>query len=181
MLRRSLGTRLAGLLAGLLVATSIPSMTYTARAAARPHDAPPAVGRAASYCHTLRVQLNGDQPATSTCLDPQPQANGQVQPQTAQTSCASSDLHLWSDANYSGDLICFSGTGSVNLTDYGRGYFGNWNDAASSYSTGQRCGTFYADINLAGVAQGFGPGQSGGFTNGTPVHNDQLSSLAITC
>lgn len=123
--------------------------------------------KAPTACHAVRVQLNGDQPAVTTCLDPQP---GQVQPDIAQGGCdPNHDVFLYRDANYGGDYYCFHGSGYADMTTY------NFNDSASSFKYGTNSGRFYWNTGGGYPYWQYTSGSAGG--NFNPTWNDQVSSI----
>lgn len=127
-------------------------------------------------CRVQLVTLHGKQKPTVTCMD-------KVGPNTSNVDCNRvAVLKLYVDAYQQGSVICFTGNGFVNLTDYYYiGFLGiqySWNDAASSYNAGDWAGKFYSDINGGGIVQRFTPYQRGEF-DGNPMPNDSLSSLCL--
>src|SRR5690242_7325596 len=100
-------------------------------------------------CHLLHVQLHGTQPPTSECLD-KAQSNSQfssVSPNVSRTGCQNGDVYLYDSNNFTGDALCFTGTGQANMTDFGCGLFCSWNDRASSWWTGSWFVDFYKNTN----------------------------------
>lgn len=187
-------------LIGALTATAHPGAAHAARSADAPVVAPAPVGDTGKECHVLRVELHGSLAAVGTCLDSQQpsaqssaapiqmrllgqlQSGPRIRPHTVATDCTDvNDLAIYADAGQSGDRICFSGTGFVNLTDFLHGWggiYGNWNDIASSWRAGIHFGTFYSDLNGEGRSYNFGRGSSGNFGD-TVIGNDQLTSIKV--
>ena len=139
-----------------------------------------AVGYTGTSCYTLRVELRGNLPPVTTCLQALPPARG-VQPSIANRfPCNSSDLHLYQDQGESGASICFFNTGTVNLSDWHINPFVLWDNTASSYFTGIWCATFWTGSNQTGTAQG-APSLEVGDCDGVAgdLPNDTLSSVRI--
>ena len=135
-----------------------------------------------SGCRTLEVTLHGSDNPTLKCQDRTVSRLG-VTPYTLATTCASAnDLKIYQDAGQhsTGAVICFSGTGFINMTDYWVNWFQSWNDQASSWSSGKWEGVFYKDISGEGVYQNFPWLETGEFDgqNGA-LPNDSLSSFKI--
>jgi hypothetical protein len=166
------------ILASLLTVLALLATTTPASAAS------PSSSAQKSSCHELLVHLNGNALATSQCLDQKIGASTGFKPATAQDNCTTiGALKIFSDANYQGNVICFTGTGSVNLTSYWIAWpFVSWNDVASSFDGGCMAGTFYANTNNWGASEAFGNGNNAGAFDGVNGHlpNDTLSSLTIT-
>ncbi len=97
--------------------------------------------------------------------------------------CNLLDSHIFQDYGEQGALICFYGSGTVNLSDWRINPFVNWNNEASSYIGGGssgRNGTFYSFPNEGGTQQPWDDTHYGNFGCGTNhVCNDDLSSIRI--
>lgn len=133
-------------------------------------------------CHVLEVTLHGNASPTAKCSLVVASSSAAT-PYTLATTCASAnDLKIYQDAfqKSTGAVICFSGTGFINMTDYWINWFQSWNDQASSWSSGKWQGAFYKDISGEGVSQNFNWFSTGEFDgqNGA-LPNDSLSSLKI--
>jgi hypothetical protein len=134
----------------------------------------------AASCATLEVHLYGALPAKTTCLSSTP--SRPVSPHTSQANCSNpAALWLYWDANESGSMICFIGSGFVNLTGsyvwcYVVCY--SWNDQASSFYTGCSPVNFWSDINTSGGSATVGPYTKGNFPR-EQVGNDALSSVEL--
>lgn len=61
------------------------------------------------------------------------------------TSCLGSSIWLFDLPNMTGNEICFSGTGTVDLRDYGRGNGGLWARNVVSFWAGTRAGSLGKD------------------------------------
>ncbi len=69
-------------------------------------------------CVQWRVHLDGDYPAIGVCLA-QPTATGAIQPELQNRNpCVTTDVHLWQDSGGQGAIICFYGSGTINLVDW---------------------------------------------------------------
>lgn len=71
---------------------------------------------------------------------------------TKDAGCASSSIHLFDQANFTGNEICFFGAGIVNLNNYCRNggsicdiMSGRWGQHVRSYKTGSQWGRFSID------------------------------------
>ncbi len=53
------------------------------------------------------------------------------------SSCASTSLRIWDDFSYSGNEICFVGSGNAALDDFG------WNQRVRSWKSGDYSGHWY--------------------------------------
>ncbi|HEU5380727.1 MAG TPA: hypothetical protein VFV38_35335 [Ktedonobacteraceae bacterium] len=135
-----------------------------------------------SPCHALLVHLNGNLPATTTCLDGS--TTGQVSPAISVDGDCSIKKAVWIywDANWQGACIGFVGEGRANLTDYDSCHSEiecyNWNDQASSFTTGCSGVDFFTDINAEGDWAYSDPYEGHNFPY-QGVGNDQLSSIVI--
>jgi len=132
-------------------------------------------------CRVLRVHLNGTQPNTGICLDDsQERATRSVGPYFNDNPCQSGDLHIYANAGLTTPIICFYGSGSVNMADWRMNPFQDWNNVASSWLSGWWSGDFYSYPNLGGTKQHFISGYADNFSCGTNrVCNDDLSSFEI--
>lgn len=130
-------------------------------------------------CHQLLVYLHGNAPATSKCLDQT--HTGVIQNTTTDNGCTSYDLKIYSDPNYQGSMICFIGTGFVNMTQYWLFWPVTWNDQASSFYGGCTTGTFYTNTNGWGQTQNFGQYAGEGNFDGQngDLPDNTLSSISI--
>ena len=136
-----------------------------------------------SSCRVLEVTLHGNVRPTIKCYVVATPFST-ITPNTVATNCPSAnDLKIYQDASQSssGAIICFTGTGFINMTDYRLNLLQSWNDQASSWSSGKWQGVFYKDISGEGVSQNFPwfetgelNGQNGALPKPTP-----LSSLKI--
>ncbi len=187
--------RALGISVALIIAVLVSTMIFSGKVFARATDTAPSeigikVGTTIYHCQTLEVHLHGDQPATSICLDgmapvPSSKSARQTSPDIkVDNSCSNyfNDLALWWDANYYGPDICFTGSGTANMTDYKWcNVFGcySWNDQASSYATGCSPVTFYVNTNRKGSNVTVPPDNAGNFTPGA-VPNDSLSSVYLS-
>jgi hypothetical protein len=107
-------------------------------------------------------------------------------------------MQVWDDANYTTSEgyiynsyeLCIYGTGSANISDYNfpcGPYTAQctWNDAISSFKSGQQNGYFYWNSNDGGANYWFSSGEYcsyiGNHLNGSNVANwnDQISSIKI--
>lgn len=164
-------------------------------------------------CHSLSVHLNGDQPAVLYCAEKhvktgqsvssgaylrsrlpaslifqmQPALLPGARPQIGwDSSCNHDYVHIWSDANHTGDNVYFCGPGSVNMSSVQRGWlgiYGSWDNIASSYEINSAycTGTFWDGQNESGQRQNFGPGNTANFDgNYGTLYNDTLSSLTLS-
>lgn len=135
-----------------------------------------------SGCRVLEVTLHGNASPTIKC-NLASTSSKKVTPYTYSTSCNSAnDLKIYQNASQStsGALICFTGTGFIEMPDYEMFWPINWNDQASSWSSGKWKGVFYKDISGGGVSQNFNWLDTGEFDgqNGA-LPNDSLSSFKI--
>jgi hypothetical protein len=138
-------------------------------------------------CAVLRVQLNGTQPATHTCLVPASTEQGTtasaVSSTTASSHCWSGDVKLHRDSYFSGPSICFTGEGWANLKDYyyypwpWPNFVLSWNDKLSSFSTGQYYVNFYEHSFLYGAKLRYASYQSRSFM--PSGWDDRVSSLCL--
>lgn len=136
-------------------------------------------GKGPSCQHTY-VHLQGKNKPIVGCTATQ--NSSKETPFISVTGCDSESLVLYWDSNFSGDTICFDGSGSTDLTSYCSawdhgGCLVSWNDQASSYKAYDVSGSFYIDIGDNGSSFGFVAFQSGNF--GGSVGNDQLSSVNL--
>lgn len=138
-------------------------------------------------CQRLYVHLNGNSPATVSCLDTPPASAG-VQPNSDTAPCGDT-LNIFVDAYQSGDEICFGGSGFANLTGYQHCHWVwypwgptfqcfPWNDDATSWASHNQTGKFYGDTNGNGICASYGANGNGNFTS-NPIPNDSLSSICI--
>lgn len=130
----------------------------------------------AGDCAVLRVELNGTQPATKTCLITEQQA---LRLPTT-TYCISSDFQIFQDTHYGGRKLCFYGSGFVRLNEYPLySYlpYPTWDDKISSFKTGQFYVDFYEHNHASGERIRYAPWQS------RPTMrdgwNDRVSSICI--
>jgi hypothetical protein len=110
----------------------------------------------AGDCAVLRVQLNGDRPATHTCLAHARAGQGMDPPSSAGISrddCYWGDLALYQNRNYGGAKLCFTGTGTVNLRNYPIYAWppGTWSERVSSVSTNDWDGYLYEHTDAGGA------------------------------
>lgn len=97
-------------------------------------------------------------------------------------------IHLYADANGTGDSLCVYGNASgwLNLYDVPHGFggvYGTWNDIASSYTiNGYTCvGVFAVNGNGGGTTYTFFAPESNNFDGvGGRLPNDSLSSVGST-
>jgi hypothetical protein len=142
-------SRLAALLGAAVLALALAA---TASADGPPGRGPsggpaPTPAPIGEGCAVLRVQLNGSQPATHTCLARTPDGPG-TEPSTPETEgigtsyCWPSSVILFENQYYSGKSICFDGWGTVNLSNYmlritpWPPFYWTWDDKVSSFSAG---------------------------------------------
>jgi len=117
----------------------------------------------------------------------QPASLPSVRPQNIgwDSSCNHDYVHIWSDANHTGDNVYFCGQGNVNMTHVQRGWlgaYGNWDNIASSYEINNAycTGSFWDGLDESGRRQTFGPGNTGDFDGNTGrLYNDTLSSITM--
>jgi hypothetical protein len=138
-------------------------------------------------CAVIDVQLHGSQDPTMTCAQKQKVVNGKITPAgIVQGGCNAGTLQLFGDANYSGgpldsgNILCFSGYGSTNMTSYPYSYPfqsvpESWNDELSSFKTGNACVAFYWNTNDGGSSFSEGPYVNVSYIGDT--WNDQVSSF----
>lgn len=86
------------------------------------------------------------------------------------TNCSSGALRVYDQANYAGNVLCLSGTGSVELATVPRAG-SNWKNRIRSYQANNEFGQFKSDIRDGGVPD---PGQSAvnfcaGSSSGNPA------------
>jgi hypothetical protein len=157
-------------------------------------DGPPELGPGGSApapplagCAVLRVQLNGMQPATQTCLAPAPATQGMIAsasvPVISNTDCFEGDVQLFVDSNFGGSRICFGGEGWTSLTTF---YYQpwwwinfvlSWNDEVSSFNTGAHYVNFYENTLMGGAKLRYASFQSrAAMPSGW---NDRVSSLCL--
>jgi hypothetical protein len=167
----------------ILAVAAVLSLGFAASVSA---DTPPGRGPsgsptptpAANDCAVLRVHLNGDRPATHTCLATAAAGQGTVTAGISSTNyCLANDLQIYQDYYHGGKRLCFYGSGSVNLKDYGLGWFSSWSDKMSSYKTGSYCGIFWQDSNQSGFQLRFYAQQNVLYTE--PLWNDRVSSISV--
>ncbi len=152
-------------------------------AAMRAHAA--AVPKLASDnpCHTTKVVLNGNNPPSISCADSADSTaatSGGVNPaKVTVTGCNTGDLFVYDGYNHSGDKVCFSGDGSVDLTNipWGLCCSQSWNDRAESYTAGTQSGKFYTDTGDAGTHWIFYPDYT--TYNFNAQFTNQASSICI--
>lgn len=148
--RRGVAVLLALILVGALttqVAQAAPIHSTTS-----PHTVVPVAGQFRESCYRLRVQLNGNQTPTATCLLKEKPKPGDITPNISETTCNTTDMQLFEDANYAGTAaeICFAGTGYTNLNNYWIFWpFTTWAEVVSSYKTGKWTGHFSGGDNDA--------------------------------
>ncbi len=163
-----------------VVVVSLPAVLATANPASA-HPASATIHTSGQTgCHTTEVTLHGNAKPDVKCLD----AQGGASPDTVAENCGGhpNDLIVYQDANQksTGGVICFKGTGFVNMTDYIINPFVSWNDQASSWSSGIWYGTFYGDINGEGPSESFSYFSTGEFDGQDGrLRNDSLSSIRI--
>jgi hypothetical protein len=147
----------------------------------RPTPAP-APTPPAGDCAVLLVQLNGNQPATDTCLTPAP---GRGEPPLGASAhpvsdCMTTDLRLYQDTNYGGKMICFRSIGKADLRAYliyGWPLYRLWDDRVSSFITGDSYVNFYADGLQTGERLRYASYQSrASMPSGW---NDRITSLCV--
>jgi hypothetical protein len=136
---------------------------------------------AAGSCAVLRVQLNGDQPASHTCLAPAKAERGTDRSAAAiggTSNCVAGDLMFTEHRNGGGKRLCFYGYGMANLENYLLNVFPprTWNDQASSFHSGYNTGKFYQDRNGGGSQYSFSFAET--FFN-LGSWNDRISSVCI--
>jgi hypothetical protein len=94
-------------------------------------------------------------------------------------------LRLYENVGFSGNQICFAGTGCVNLTDYPMVMFlgitwKSWNDQVSSYEANlDEPVKFYWDINMGGDVSYLAAPLGQGAGDLPPKWNDEVSSICI--
>lgn len=139
----------------------------------------PGTAHAASVgCAHRMVQLHGSAAATSFCADKS--ASTSVTPDVNISFCGSGDLKIYQNGSFSGYEICFSGTGTANMTAYTMPNGVNWNDQASSATTGSNCVVFWSDTNERGNADSVSTFTSWQFWRSySAVGNDALSSIDV--
>lgn len=165
---------------GLSVAASASADTPPGRGPT-PTPTPTPAGR----CAVLHVQLNGDRPATHTCVAPAPAGQGTdpSAPSAAfagSVSCGPDILTLYWDKYYWGPKICFSGSGIANLGDYSPQWYTpwlSWSDKMSSFRTGPQYVNFYEHSNAQGAKLRYASYQSR--SSMPDGWNDRVSSLCI--
>jgi hypothetical protein len=114
-------------------------------------------------CAHQAVHLNGDKPATVTCLD---QIIKDVSPKTGLSDCNTAVVQIWWNSDFNWTSICFSGNGFANLTDFAPAWYDvptchctSWDDQASSFA-------LYG-CTLSGTAQQNNPDFPGYFASDT--------------
>ncbi len=134
-------------------------------------------------CKAMEITLHGNGEPTMKCNVWYAAVDSAHAPFTSGTFCnTTDDLHIYQDAfqRSTGAIICFTGTGFLNMNEYGMNLFQNWNDQASSWSSGIWNGTFYVDNNGEGRSENFTYYNTGEFDGqGTHLPNDSLSSIKI--
>jgi hypothetical protein len=161
-------------------------------------------------CASQRVHLKGTPPATVTCVQKRlatfkRQQNGAyvrqsstlltpLDPQSSGTpwGCISpSEMCVYQNASYGGNVMGVDGTGVLNSTDYTMEYRYictpwpykcqqfpvTWNDQISSFKSYQNQGYFCWDINAGSCNYGFPRNQNTSYVGNT--WNDQISSVVI--
>jgi hypothetical protein len=176
-------SRLRGLYASasirLIGTIALVATVFVGVAQAAPAYAVPSVAaKAGANCRVLRVVLHGTLPPTQTCLVKDLPAGQQVTPQITSVQCPAA-LRLWTDFNWSNNALCLEGTGWVNLSSYGLGFFGNWDNQVGSYDNRNSgwYGTFYSGSNRGGSTFGFNPNSS--CAQLASSWNDNISSVQI--
>ena len=177
---RSRFPRLAALLGaailGLIIATDASADPWPGRG---PASAPPP---AAGDCAVLRVQLNGDQPATQTCTargtadqGTDPSAPAAI---SGTSNCLAGDLMFTEHRNGGGKRLCFYGYGMANLENYLLNVVPvrTWDNQAGSFHSGYNTGKFYNYRNGGGAQYSFSFAQTI-FDLGS--WNDRISSVCI--
>jgi hypothetical protein len=136
-------------------------------------------------CVVEKVALHGTQPPAVSCLrmavhGTNLQIVGPVPQGFIPPGCGT-DVVLYQDANYYGTMLCLSGRGLYNLTQYPLFCFlwcsGTWNDQMSSFSTGSHWGHYSWDINNGGSWYGFSPNERVPYIG--DLWNDQASGVEI--
>ena len=108
-----------------------------------PYPVTPVDGQFRESCYRMRVQLNGDQTPTATCLLKNKPKPGDITPNIMKSACNTTDLQLFVASNYGGTELCFTGTGSTNLVNYWIDWpFTSWEEVVSSYKSGKWWGHF---------------------------------------
>lgn len=131
-------------LASVIALVAIGSIAMLAPGTA--HAAPSATADSPSgtQCRTWRVHLRGELPPEVACKAAPTPTGSSLWPDTLSRSCYGSDLHLYVDINRGGDVICFWGTGFVNLSDYWHIWpVQTWDNIVSSWYSGVWHGTLY--------------------------------------
>jgi hypothetical protein len=89
-------------------------------------------------CAHQAVHLNGDKPATVTCLD---RVTKGIFPKTGLSGCNDAVVQIWWDTSLNWTSLCFSGNGFANLTDFAPAWYDaalchctSWNDQASGFA-----------------------------------------------
>lgn len=175
----------------MLVGAAVLSLSIAAAASAdtpsgRGPDRRPAPAPAppAGDCAVLLVQLNGNLPASDTCLTPAPApGTAATEPGAAAhpvSDCLATDLRLYQDTNYGGKRICFRGIGHADLRAYliyGWPLYLSWDDRVSSFITGDSYVNFYEGGLQTGARLRYASFQSrGSMPSGW---NDRVTSLCV--
>jgi hypothetical protein len=133
-------------------------------------------------CQHLQVHLQGKQTPTTHCLDSLVRTN--AIPSVVVSACGIDSVILYWDGNFSGDTICFKGSGSTDLTSYCApldqgGCLTSWNDKASSFHAYNITGALYSNIGDNGKRETFSAGERNNlYGNSFSLGNDVASSLA---
>lgn len=139
--------------------------------------ASPSWSKATGGCSHLHVHLNGQEPATQTCLD-----DSGLDCRNGENNI---ELILWWDANYSGPSICFSGTGSVDLTTFSAPPIScscdTWDNQVSSFEIIDRptVVTIYADPEEHGQSISYRDRAYQDNFSDTPIEDNNASSISI--
>lgn len=100
--------------------------------------------------HLTKIQLGASTGETHV---------GTVKQAISASSCSGFELQFWSNQNYSGDTICFSGTGTATLANYSRGTGGGtWSTGKNSFKAGVYRGYLTRPIDCSPSTFSFAPG-----------------------
>ena len=171
----------AGVVALALLAFTGASTTH---AAPMPHSAQASapVSNPHAPCFVTVVMLHGTDAPTVTCKLTTKPSHG-ITTFFNQVTCGSNLpspwIALYQDATFGGAQICFSGTGSDNLSNYRINFFQDWTNQVSSFNSGSN-GKLTSDFNGNGNGCSFSYGERVSWINNVCSNfNDTAKWVAI--